>query len=182
MVQQSPRSARLEAVLARFGARVRQAVEKHCQGNQGLDVDDIEQEVRIRLWRAIEGDRIEDLHASYIQRVVVTAVIDAVRRAEVRQTSAMPEPGEEAAIPELVAGGADRAVGDRQQVEAVMAAIDQLPARRRLPLKLHLQGYALGEIATLTGVSAESARKLVTRGLDELKERLRSLGMGEFDD
>lgn len=182
MTPPSPTAARLQAVLAEFGARLRAAVEQHCRGNPRLDVDDIEQEVRIRLWRAIESDRIESLHASYVQRVVVTTVIDAVRRAEVRQAEPMPEEAEAAAIPDLVVAGTDAAVGSQQQVAAVMAAIEQLPARRRLPLKLHLQGYAFAEIADLVGGTAESARKLVTRGMDELKTRLAALGMGEFDD
>jgi RNA polymerase sigma-70 factor (ECF subfamily) len=48
---------------------------------------------------------------------------------------------------------------------------------------LHLQGFSLQEIADLAGIpSAEAARKLVSRGLDELKTRLRDLGYGNFED
>jgi RNA polymerase sigma-70 factor (ECF subfamily) len=52
-----------------------------------------------------------------------------------------------------------------------------------LPITLHLQGFALQEIADLAGIqSAEAARKLVSRGIEELKARLRDQGYGEFDE
>ena len=67
-------------------------------------------------------------------------------------------------------------------VEQLKACLAALPERRRYPISLHLQGFALQEIADLIGTSAEAARKLVSRGMDELKDRLRELGAGEFDE
>ena len=55
-------------------------------------------------------------------------------------------------------------------------------SRRRLPLQLYLQGYALQEIADLTDLTLDAARKLVYRGLDEIKQRLAALGLDDFDD
>jgi RNA polymerase sigma-70 factor (ECF subfamily) len=52
-----------------------------------------------------------------------------------------------------------------------------------LPIALNLQGFSLQEIADLAGISSvEAARKLVSRGMDELKTRLRDLGYGDFED
>src|SRR5437870_5604547 len=83
--------ARLNRLLAEFGGRVRAAIEARCSGDQGLDPDDIEQDVRIRLWQALERDRNVVFAASYIQRVVLSAVIDASRRAQVRAAEPLPE-------------------------------------------------------------------------------------------
>ena len=52
----------------------------------------------------------------------------------------------------------------------------------RVPVQLYLQGYALQEIADLSELTLDAARKLVYRGLEETKQRLRALGLGEFDD
>jgi RNA polymerase sigma-70 factor (ECF subfamily) len=176
------RQARIERQLAEFGPRLRRAVELHCRGRFPVDLDDVEQEVRIRLWRALESDRIGVLAASYVQKVVSSVVIDAGRRAAVRAAEPLPEHEEDAGPTVRVDDGADRAAMGDEHVAHVLRIIEALPTRRRIPVKLHLQGYSLPEIGALEGVTAEAARKLVTRGIEELKQALRDLGLGEFDE
>jgi RNA polymerase sigma factor (sigma-70 family) len=176
------RNAGLETLLRDFGRKIRQLVESHCRGSQGLDPDDVEQEVRIRLWKALESDRFEPLGASYIQRTVVSTVIDAARRAALRVTDPLPEAGHETLADAAPGPSIEMAVSGRQQAERVWSVIESLPVRRRVPIKLHLQGFSLQEIADLEGVSPEAARKLVSRGMDALKERLVELGMGDAGD
>lgn len=176
-----PPHPRLQQALAEFGGKIRLWVTQHCQRRVPLDADDIEQEVRIRLWRALESGRIELLTASYVQRVVVNAVIDATRRATVRATEPL-DPEQVSQFAEAGQVGVDQNALHAQQVAAVMSAIDELPQRRRIPVKLHLQGFSLQDIAQLQGVTAEGARKLVSRGMDELKQRLQEMGWGAFDD
>lgn len=178
----SIRHAAFDALLKDFGRRIRQLVESHCRGSQGLDPDDIEQEVRVRLWRALDGDRIEALGASYVQRTVVSTVIDAARRAALRVTEPLPEVGRETIADAAPGPTIEEAAQGRQQAERVWAAIESLPVRRRVPIKLHLQGFSLQEIAELEGVSPEAARKLVSRGMDALKERLAELGIDDAGD
>jgi RNA polymerase sigma-70 factor (ECF subfamily) len=88
------------------------------------------------------------------------------------------EPGEwpEAGI------GPEQSASDGERMSGLQRCLAEIPERRRLPITLHLQGFSLQEIADVVGTSAEAARKLVTRGLDGLKSRLRELGYGEFDD
>ena len=176
------RLARFGRLLAEFGPRLRRTVEIHCRGRYAVDLDDVEQETRIRLWKALESDRIEHLAASYVQKVVSSVVIDAGRRAAVRAADPLPEADDHVEPVGRVVDGADRAAMGDEHMHHVLRAIAALPTRRRIPVKLHLQGYTLPEIAQLEGVSAEAARKLVTRGLDELKQVLRELGLGDFDE
>lgn len=176
------RNPSFETLLRDFGRRIRQLVESHCRGSQGLDPDDIEQEVRIRLWKALENDRFEPLGASYIQRTVVSTVIDAARRAALRVTETLPEAGHETLADAAPGPSIEMAVSGRQQAERVWSVIESLPVRRRVPIKLHLQGFSLQEIADLEGVSPEAARKLVSRGMDALKERLVELGIVDSGD
>ncbi len=158
-----------------FGVRLRRLVEIRCRGQ--IDPDDVEQEVRIRLWQALERDRNAPFSASYIQKAVVSAVIDAHRRAQVRAADPLPEPGEAEDLVEP--GRPDRSASAEQEVALLARAIGELPQRRQLPLRLHLQGFSLVEIARLTASSDEAVRKLVSRGLEELKARLRELGIGD---
>src|SRR5262245_16724796 len=76
-------SAALERVVARFGRMMR------CIGRRrGLaedDLDDLVQEVRIRLWRWVAGaDEIESVRTSYVYRAATSAAVDVIRRRRAR--------------------------------------------------------------------------------------------------
>lgn len=175
--------AQLASLLARHGARLRVLVAQHCSANQGLDPDDIEQEVRIRLWKALERENNPALPASYIQRVVVTTVIDALRRSKPEQTTALPEEGQEAGIEALLDPvGPVRSARDGQHMDMVRAAIEALPGRRRQPVRLALQGFTPEEIGELLDMTATMAKNLMYRGLYELRDRLRAAGLDGSDD
>jgi RNA polymerase sigma factor (sigma-70 family) len=175
--------AALEALIARHARRVRQQIESHRLSQHGIDADDVEQEVRIRLWRSLQRDPNAVLPASYIQRVVVSVLVDAVRRAEVRETEPLPEvETADTELPQAAAGRPERRAIDAERVAAVASAIGSIPARRRRPLQMYLQGFTLPELAPLCDLTADAARKLVYRGLDEVKSRLREMGMEDFDD
>ena len=170
---------RLEALLAEFGSRLKALIRNQCGPKSALDPDDVEQEVRIRLWQAIERDRNAAFGASYIQRVVVSAVIDAHRRATVRAAEPLPDEGssEQLVDPERP----DRSASSDQRMKLLEQAITELPIRRQAPLRLHLQGFSLVDIAKLTNSTDEAVRKLVTRGLTDLKARLAELGIEAGD-
>ena len=175
---------RLTRILAELGPRLRSAVQARCASDRRLDPDDVEQEVRIRLWRAIERDRNAVFAASYIQKVVLSVVIDAGRRAQVRAADPLPEEEEGVAAPEalILAEEPQRQAIEAQRMALVMRAVGELPPRRRVPVQLHLQGFSFGEVGRLTGVSEEAARKLVTRGMIELRTRLAELGLSDGED
>lgn len=173
----------LATVLAKHGTRLRMLVTQHCPSEQGLDADDIEQEVRIRLWKALEREKNPALPASYIQRVVVTTVIDALRRSKPDQTIALPEDGQEAGIEALLDRvGPVRSATDGQRMDMVRAAIDELPTRRRQPVRLALQGFTPEEIGELLDMTSTMAKNLMYRGLYELRDRLRAAGLEDIDD
>ncbi len=168
--------ARLNELLTRFASRVRAQIASNALNIHGIDADDVEQEVRIRLWKAIARDPNAEFPASYIQRVVVTTIVDAVRRAQVRAADPLPE-GEDSVEFAAAGPGPDVAAAERLKVEAVARSIETLPVRRRRPLQLYLQGFGLQEVADLSGLTLDAARKLIYRGLDEVKSRLREEGL-----
>ena len=64
---------RLEALLREHGAWLRRTVEQTCPRDLAIQPEEVEQEVRLRLWRAL-GRESELRHpASYLRRVVTTA-------------------------------------------------------------------------------------------------------------
>ncbi|GAA0718332.1 sigma-70 family RNA polymerase sigma factor [Dokdonella soli] len=178
-----PVHARLEELFRTYGARVKGLLTTYGLDKHGIDPADVEQEVRIRLWHALERDRSGAFHASYVQRVVASTVIDAMRRAQVRAAEPLPEEDDEAVEIGETPVSPERRAGDVERMQGLERCMAEIPERRRLPIALHLQGFSLQEIADLAGIpSAEAARKLVSRGLEELKDRLRDLGYGDFED
>lgn len=60
---------RFNAIVEEFGMLLRRAIVRHCPRDKGLEFDDIEQEARLRLWRAIEAEREVTNYASYLYRI-----------------------------------------------------------------------------------------------------------------
>ncbi len=75
---------RFNAVVEEFGVFLRRAIVRMCPRDKGLQFDDIEQEARMRLWRALQSEREVTNYASYLYRIAATATIDAMRRIQAR--------------------------------------------------------------------------------------------------
>ncbi len=144
------------------------------RGLKGDDVDEVLQDVRIRVWKARGTDENPDaLGTSYLMRVVTTAVIDHIRRRQRSRTVTLSEVSENAAVPEAMRVAPDDG-SDREAIAARLAsALATLPDNRRLAVQLHLDGYTRDDIAQLTGWTEAKVRNLLYRGLDDLRGALR---------
>ena len=175
---------RFNALLDEFGQLLRRAILRHCPRNLGLQFDDIEQEARLRLWRALEREREITNHASYLYRIAATATIDAMRRAQARQEEQLHKVREDGveefdavALPAPLKDSPERAAESREVVEKVRTALARLPDARRRAVGLYLQGMSSQDIADLLGWTEAKSRNLVYRGLKELRMSLRAEGI-----
>jgi len=172
----------LEELLERYGALLRGAIAQVCPKNLGLDFDDIEQETRLRLWRAIQAETEIEKPASYLYRVAVTATLDAVRRATARREEQLADPRvamESVSGPPLqVDGLSPEAQADhRILLRKVGAALSRMTRNKRRAVGLHVRGFSPGEIGRLLGWTEARARSLVYRGLRELRAALAAEGV-----
>ncbi|HTC23628.1 MAG TPA: sigma-70 family RNA polymerase sigma factor [Gemmatimonadales bacterium] len=163
-------SSPLERLVTRFARMVR-----HVGRTRGLsdpDLDELIQEVRIRVWRARPG-MIGGLNAAYVHRAAVSAALDIIRR----RRRAREEPLESAGPLAGSVGPADATeLGDL--TERVARAVDSLPPSRRPVVRMHLAGYPREEIAGLLGWSEAKTRNLLYRGLADLRAVLLGQGIG----
>ena len=176
---------RFNAILDEYGRLLRNAIARFCPKDLGLQFGDIEQDARIRLWRALQSERdITDL-PSYLYRIAATTTIDAVRRVKARREEALqPESAENEdglgtpiAKPEQ---SPERIAARREFVRHVDLGLSELSDDRRRAVRLHLQGFTSQETANLLGWSEPRARNLTYRGLRELRMGLRGKGI-EYD-
>lgn len=167
-------SSRLERVLAEFTGLVRRVGRKYRLSD--ADLDDVMQEVRIRLWRAGGGERTEPLSASYVYRTSMSAAIDLLRRRRARGADrtvgldSVEEPAAEAADP-------SRRVEESELAAQLDRALEAIAPTRRPVVRMYLAGHSSEEIAALMGWSEAKARNLVYRGMADLRERLLEMGI-----
>jgi len=162
-------SPALEAHVRRFAGLLAHARRRH--GLAPSDLDELIQEVRLRLWRT-QGTRenISAVSASYMYRTAMSAAVDLVRRRRRDARAAPLEASRQASY-----SGTDP-MGDPAEaaelVRDVERALRELPRARAVAVRLHLAGYPREEIGTLLGWSEAKARNLIYRGLGDLRAAL----------
>jgi RNA polymerase sigma-70 factor, ECF subfamily len=170
---------RWRALIDEYGRYLRRVVARLCPRNLGVNLDDLEQEARLRLWKALRSERKIDDPASYLYRIVSTATIDAVRRVRARREDPLEDPDEEEPRVVLADAGPspERSAGRGILIQRIEQVVQGFPPERSRLLRLHLQGFTTQEIADLHGWTEPKARNLVYRTLRELRDRLRALGI-----
>ena len=176
-------SAALETVVSNFAALVRRVGWRYRLA--GADLDELTQEVRIRLWRAhgtpaaaagIESEKIGAISSSYVYRTAVSAALDLMRRRRAGRADAHDAgPGAFDHVPST--GGPERDLERSEFAHTVARAIDTIPASRRPVVRMYLAGYPREEIAALLGWTEAKTRNLLYRGLDDLRARLTEWGI-----
>jgi RNA polymerase sigma factor (sigma-70 family) len=172
-----PVSAALETVLDRFAERVKSIGRRH--GLEGDDVSDLVQEVRVRLWHALEtGEKILAVPPSYVHRTAVTAALDVLRRRRARRETPvrLSRPSGEGILGEAPA--TEDALGGSELEEQIALSLETIPESRRPVVRMYLAGYGREEIADLLGWTEAKTRNLLYRGLADLREKLTEIGIG----
>jgi|SoiMethySBSTD1v2_1073268.scaffolds.fasta_scaffold13993_3 RNA polymerase sigma-70 factor, ECF subfamily len=180
---------RFNAVVEEFGVLLRRAIVRFCPRDKGLQFDDIEQEARMRLWRALESEREVTNYASYLYRIAATATIDAMRRIQARHEEQLDILTEQRAddgevlvatlVPAMapVKDSPERQAESREAVGKVLSALGKLPNEQRRAVGMYLQGMTSQDVADLMGWTEPKSRNLIYRGLKELRKSLREEGI-----
>ena len=163
---------------------MRRAIVRFCPRDKGLQFDDIEQEARMRLWRALQDEREVTNYASYLYRIAATATIDAMRRVQARHEEQLEilvdqrtDEGEMMLLPAPVKDSPERLAESREAVDRVMSAVAKLPDAQRRAVGMYLQGMTSQDVADLMEWSEPKSRNLIYRGLKELRKSLREEGI-----
>jgi RNA polymerase sigma factor (sigma-70 family) len=135
--------------------------------------EDIEQEVKAKIWKiASSGKKVRNLR-SYLWKVVYTTTLDVLGerlnmisledwsagdRGELLQKMDLDSPAE---------------VVERHEMERILdSAIESLPRKRRIVLRLYLAEMSIDEMADFLGWSRDKVAHLLYRGIDELKAKI----------
>ena len=168
--------------LERYGEALRRAVRRIVPGRLGVDdLDEIEQEVRIRLWRTFEDERKIEHPTSYLHRMTWNATIDALRRRGRRPETSLEAwlegEGASATAVRTSTPSPEELASRRQLLETVEQCLGELKDDRAQAVRCYLQGFTTLETATLFGWTEARARNLTYRGLHQLRRLLTLRGI-----
>jgi RNA polymerase sigma factor (sigma-70 family) len=174
----------LEAAIVRFGALVRRVAWRHKL--EGDDLDEVLQDVRLRLWRARgDSEQLATISASYVYRTASSAALDLIRRRRrAREVPLAPIGAQESADDSVddIASGSVSPGNPEANLEAaelgraITKAIEHIVPSRRAVVRMYLMGHPPMEIANLMGWTEPKTRNLLYRGLADLRGELTAMG------
>ncbi len=167
-----------EEIFSRYAGRLTRLAQQHLGRKLAgrLDAEDVVQSVFRSFFRRNAGGQFQIGSSVQMWRLLVKITLMKARAkaryhmAEMRDVGAEAPGGEEAWLPEALAGepGPDEAVA---LVDLIDALLRGLPAIYRDVLEMRLADYSVIEIAAKLGVS----RQTVYRAFDLLQDRLGEL-------
>lgn len=160
------RLARTPDFIEELSRSVRAILLHRFPGLSPQDLEDIEQEVKLKIWKMAAGGKNIRYFRSYLWKTVYTTALDVL---DDRLDRLLEEEG---GAPEGLDSSAERSEG----VLTLRAAIAELPPGRKQVVNLHLDGLGLEESAARLGWSTNRVRHLFYRARLELKRKLAGTG------
>ena len=169
-----------KAVVEQFSLLIRQVIQRNLHRGDGIDLEDVEQEVRVKIWSFLKkGKKIDNL-PSYIKRVAYSKTIDELRKAMKQRPSSEPD-----SLRRVFAGASQIAAtpGDllpedlldaSETRDSIREMVGALSGNRRRVLTLFLTGQTIEEIASSLDWEKTKVRHLFYRGIDDLREIIRN--------
>jgi len=161
----------LERLVGEHARLIAGAIRRVCGRRHQALIPDVEQEVRLALWKRLrDGKKIEH-PISYIYKVALTTAVAVLRRCP-PLTAVPPSEGAERAV-EGEPLPARRSLLPAEQQYLLSQVLDGLPENQCRALKAWLAGFNHREVARLYGWSASVARHHIYRGLEAAAARAR---------
>ena len=141
--------------------------------------EDVGQDVRLKICRlAQKGTKVGN-PKSYIWKIVYTAALDILdRRTKAQSLESLVERSD-SALRVCLDGLSPEILGEKKALLSILkTAVEELSARRRTVVKLHLMGLDQREISAFLAWSENKVRHLLFRGLEDLGALVRAKAGG----
>lgn len=157
-----------EVLWARYSVMVRGVLRRSV--GPGHDVDDLVQEVFLRLFSDLERLRDPGALRSYLFGIAVHVARSELRRRRIRRWLRLTDDG---VVPDTEIEGADPHA--REGVARLYEILDQVSDESRLAFVLrHIEGLELTEVAEALGCSLATAKRKIARASDHVFARAAS--------
>lgn len=165
------------AIINRFSSLIKHVIQNNLYKSDDIDPEDIEQEVKIKIWKVLrKGKKVEKL-SSYISKVAYSVIVDELRRTMGR--ALVKEKNDFQVILSIISEIHDKremspqyALEKKESRSFISKAVDSLSTNRRYVLRLYIAGMTINEICEFTGWEKGNVRHLFYRGIDDLKKSI----------
>ena len=169
------RERELTALLTEFSLFIKAHIRKFRVANFGVDIEDVAQDVKIKLWKILRDEKKISNYPSYIKKVVDSSVIDHLRKYKREENIYLHEKAktiQESAHFYLTEPGTG--LGDPRDV--LGPALDRLIESRRAVVQLYMMNFSIEEISEHFCWSQHKTRNLLYRGLADIRRILKGAG------
>jgi len=172
----------IERVINDFSSLIRSAIRKTSPSVDQSQMDDIEQEVKIKIWKEILKSEKKILNlGSYIWKVTYTTTCRIMKTLSTERKMRWSQDDGFLNIDEKIAteraSSPNHHLENKELMEIVRESVDSLIESRRAVLKLFLIGMDQPEITEYFGWSEAKVRNLLSRGLEDLRNALQERGL-----
>jgi RNA polymerase sigma-70 factor (ECF subfamily) len=141
------------------------------------EVDDLSQEVFVRVFRSLDRFEFDSSLYSWIYRIAVNLCIDEIRKKKIRKLIPLDFFSERKLEDERrhkeVVTGADELL-QKEKREMILEALNKLsPIHRAVILLREYQDLSYGEIAKTLHISPQAVKSRIFRAREELRELLK---------
>lgn len=169
MIQDEEKLQEFERVLERYSLFIKGSIQQFHPQKNGIDPEDIYQEVKIKIWKLLEDEKKIKNYSSYIKKIINSAVIDQIRISR-REEEIIQQQKHISEQKSLYTKGSSH---NEDLKEMIGTAVDSLMESRRKAVRLFLLNMSLTEIASFFNWSYHKTRNLVYRGLSDIKKQLK---------
>jgi len=170
---------RLKQVIADFSALIRNVILMNLHRTDDVDIEDIEQEIKLKLWKLLKkGKRVDNL-PSYIRKMAYSATVDELRKMRKQvPTRELQSGADRDSLRELLsAKWPSQSPPDelewKEMRAAVRGQIEGLGEDRKCILLLYLAGMSVEEMSEFCRWDKVKVRHLLYRGISDLKEKIK---------
>jgi len=165
-----------------FSSLIRSAIRKTSPSVDQAQMDDIEQEVKIKIWKEILKSEKKILNlGSYIWKVTYTTTCRIMKTLSTERKFRWNQGDGLLNIDEKIsserASSPNHHLENEELMEIIRESVDSLIESRRAVLKLYLLGMDQEEITEYFGWSEGKVRNLLSRGLEDLRKALQEKGL-----
>lgn len=164
-----------DVVLNKFAQTIKGNIKKFNLTKEGIDPDDVFQEIRIKIWKLLNDEKKIINYQSYIKRIVDSSVIDHIRK--MRRERGLIAQQKHKTIAEWNSKYEIESIYGKNIEKKINKGINSLLESRRKVVKLFLLNLTIEEIATLFNWSKDKTRNLLYRGLSDLRKILKDNGI-----
>jgi len=175
MNREKERAKKFKKLVDRYARSIEISIQQFDPQKNGIDPDDVSQEVKIKIWKILTDEKKIYNYPSYIKKIVNSCVIDQIRKSRREE--------------DIISKVKLRKISDKKSLyrrqgkvnpnlkNVVSEAIDSLIETRQKVVRLFLLNMTLEEISIVLNWSKDKTRNLLYRGLNDLKNTLKEKGI-----